>query len=122
MKLRIRNNAIRYRLTRSDILQLAENGFIEDSVCFGATALTYVVKTTTGDKLISAFENNTVTLLMPVSFVNELQDTDKVGFEGIDGEVHLLVEKDFICMDKMAEDQSDFYPNPLADKYYEQKQ
>jgi len=122
MKLRIKNNAIRYRLTRSDISQLAENGFIEDSVCFGAATLTYAVKATTGDGLTSTFENNTVTLFIPVGFVRELQDTDKVGFEGIHDGVHLLVEKDFICMDKEAEDQSDNYPNPLADKYYEQKQ
>jgi hypothetical protein len=122
MKLRIKNNAIRYRLTRSDVSQLAEKGLIEDHVHFGAGTLSYNVKTTTGDKLTSAFENNTVTLFVPISFVNELQDTDKVGFEGIDNGVFLLLEKDFICMDKTAEDQSDNYPHPLADKYYEQKQ
>lgn len=121
MKLRIKNNSIRYRLTKSDVSQLAEKGFIQDGVHFGATTLAYSVKTTTSDQLTSTFENNTITLFIPVDFVNELQDTDRVGFEGTDNDIYLLVEKDFICMDKTAEDQSDNYPHPLADKYYEQK-
>jgi hypothetical protein len=48
--------------------------------------------------------------------INALADTDKVGFENTDGELHLLVEKDFTCLDNVAEDQSDNFPNPLAEK------
>jgi hypothetical protein len=47
-----------------------------------------------------------------IEFVN----TDKVGYEGTHGNLHLLVEKDFTCLDNVAEDQSDNYPNPLAAK------
>ena len=42
--------------------------------------------------------------------------TDKVGFEGKQGDLVLLVEKDFTCLDNAEEDQSDNYPNPLAEK------
>jgi hypothetical protein len=41
-------------------------------------------------------------------------NTEKVGFEAINGALQLLVEKDFTCLDKIDEDQSDNYPNPLA--------
>jgi hypothetical protein len=48
--------------------------------------------------------------------IREFAETDKVGFEGKHGALNLLVEKDFTCLDNVAEDQSDNYPNPLADK------
>jgi hypothetical protein len=52
--------------------------------------------------------------------VAELTDTDRVGFEGQSGPLQLLIEKDFTCLDNVAEDQNDNYPNPLANKFYEQ--
>jgi len=51
---------------------------------------------------------------MSHKMIDELIYTDKVGFENADGKLHLLVEKDFVCLDEVAEDQSDNYPNPLA--------
>jgi hypothetical protein len=53
---------------------------------------------------------------MPQKMVSELADTDTVGYENDHGNLHLLVEKDFTCLDNVAEDQSDNYPNPLAEK------
>ena len=48
--------------------------------------------------------------------INELENTDRVGFEETVSGLHLLVEKDFTCLDSIEEDQSDNYPNPLAAK------
>jgi hypothetical protein len=48
--------------------------------------------------------------------IGRLANTDKVGFENNDGEVQLLIEKDFTCLDNVADDQSDNYPNPMAEK------
>ena len=44
--------------------------------------------------------------------IDELYNTDSVGFDELRGPVSLLVEKDFVCNDKVEEDQSDNYPNP----------
>ena len=49
---------------------------------------------------------------IPVEFLEELKNTDTVGFDGISGQVKLLIEKDFVCIDNTDEDQSDNYPNP----------
>jgi hypothetical protein len=46
----------------------------------------------------------------------ELKDTDKVGFGNQAAGLHLLIEKDFTCLDNVDEDQSDNYPNPLLQK------
>ena len=48
--------------------------------------------------------------------IEELNNSDKTGFESNQGDLHLLIEKDFTCLDNIEEDQSDNYPNPLAEK------
>ncbi len=116
MKIRIKNNSVRYRLTQSDVAALIEKGYLEDSVDFGTQKFVYAIDINAGEQLAASYTNNTVTLLMPQFMIEELANTDKVGFSGESGEVHLLVEKDFTCLDNVAEDQSDNYPNPLAEK------
>lgn len=116
MKIRIKSNAIRYRLTRSDVKQLAITGHISNKADFGAQALFYEIKLTDDTHLSSAFKNNTISLFMPKNMISELINTDRVGFENSDDALHLLVEKDFTCLDNVTEDQSDNYLNPLADK------
>jgi hypothetical protein len=51
---------------------------------------------------------------MPDLMANEWALTERVGLEHQDNGLFLLVEKDFKCLDNVAEDQSDNYPNPLA--------
>ncbi|WP_428329603.1 DUF7009 family protein [Mucilaginibacter sp.] len=116
MKIRIKSNAIRYRLTRTDVAQLAGKGYLEEKVDFTGQPLVYAIQLTDDSALSSAFKNNAITLFVPRFMVSELTDTDKVGFENSAGQLHLLVEKDFTCLDNVAEDQSDNYPNPLLQK------
>jgi hypothetical protein len=119
MKIRIKSNSVRFRLTLSDVKILSETGYLEEKVDFGDQSLSYAITITAGGKLLSAFKNDTISLFMPGHMITELQDTGKVGFENVEGPVHLLVEKDFTCLDNVTEDQSDNYPNPLAEKYDE---
>jgi hypothetical protein len=116
MKIRIKGNSLRYRLTKSDVSQLAEEGHLQEEVDFGSQQLYYAIKLVDDDHLSSIFRENTIILFVPKQVIKELADTDKIGFEGKHGNLHLLVEKDFTCLDNVAEDQSDNYPNPLADK------
>jgi hypothetical protein len=121
MKLRIKGNSLRYRLTKSDVSQLAENGYLEEKVDFGEQVLIYALKVIDTNALTSTFKNNVITVFLPLNMLTELHDTDKVGFEGSHGTLYLLIEKDFTCLDNVAEDQSDNYPNPLAEKFYEKE-
>ena len=116
MKIRFKGSSIRYRLTRSDVAQLATDGYICDEVNFGEHSLIYSIKRTNDKQLSAAYKNNTITLFMPEKMIAEWLNTDKVGFENNYGSLYLLVEKDFTCLDNVAEDQSDNYPNPLAEK------
>jgi len=116
MKIRIKSNSLRYRLTRTDVAQLTRDRYLEDKVNFGSRALVYALKLGTADRLSASFNDDTITLCMSENMINELEGTDRVGFEESAGGLHLLVEKDFTCLENVEEDQSDNYPNPLAAK------
>jgi hypothetical protein len=116
MKIRIKNNGLRYRLTRSEVEAFARDGAFRERVQIGDDALTYILQRTAETELSASFKNNIITMLVPEKMADEWTGTNKVGFEHKTDELHLLVEKDFTCLDNVDEDQSDNYPNPLATK------
>jgi hypothetical protein len=112
MKIRIKGNSLRYRLTKTEVEHFTESGYIEESINFGKQALIYALEKTNNTLLSATLNNNKITFLMPDIMVTEWALTNKVGFEGFDEDLFLLVEKDFVCLDNTTEDQSDNYPNP----------
>ena len=112
MKIRIKGNSLRYRLTKSEVEALGAVGFLSESSHFMSKTLEYAITTTSDDKLSADFIDNRIVLNMPEKMVEELVNTDKVGFSELSGPVSLLIEKDFTCLDIVEEDQSDNYPNP----------
>jgi len=116
MKIRFKGNFLRYRLTRSDVAKLTTLGHVDDKVDFGEHSLIYSIKRTHSDQLSATYKDNIITLFMPETMIDEWLNTNRVGFENNNEPLHLLVEKDFTCLDNVTEDQSDNYPNPLAEK------
>lgn len=121
MKIRIKGNFIRYRLTKSEVKTLADTGKIVEETCFGpeeSHIFRYALETKDGiDGLQADFKNNTITLYLSAGAAKVWPDEERVGFENQvnvapDQTITLLLEKDFICMDQTAEDQSDNYPHP----------
>lgn len=113
MKIRIKEQSIRFRLTKSDISNLATNGELAEQTRFLSNTFSYAIKRTDSDMLEADFLNGTITLYIPGEMVDELISTDRVGFSSDSGTVKILIEKDFTCLDNTIEDQSDNYPNPL---------
>ncbi|MBO9593690.1 MAG: hypothetical protein J7599_12350 [Niabella sp.] len=112
MKIRIKGNTLRYRLTRSEVAALWENGRLEAQTVFTGNTLIYAIETAKDPMLSADFTGCSIVLSMPETMIDALYHTDQVGFEGVSGNIHLLVEKDFVCIDNTTEDQSDNYPNP----------
>lgn len=112
MKIRIKGNSVRYRLTQPEVAKLYSDGFLEERTEFAGNTLVYAIETASGDKLSADFTDGRIVLSMPGNMIEELGSTDRVGFEDRTGPVRLLVEKDFACIDNTEEDQSDNYPNP----------
>ncbi|MBB6501789.1 DUF7009 family protein [Pedobacter cryoconitis] len=116
MKIRIKGNSLRYRLTKSDVAKLGSEGHLEEHTAFAGKTLTYIIVTTNNDTLTADYIGDKIVLNMPKIMIDELNTTDKVGFDDRNGPVSLLVEKDFTCLDQVEEDQSDNFPNPLLNK------
>jgi hypothetical protein len=118
MKIRIKGNSLRYRLTKSEISTLAQQGIMKEQTKFPGSTLTYAIKATTDPELSATFEQETITLSVPNHMLQQWADTNQVGLEQHmllqgGGSLLLLIEKDFKCIDADAgEDQSDFFENP----------
>ena len=122
MKLRIRGNSIRLRLTQSEVTRLTAEGRVEDAVSFGGDEeqLKYALsRSGDGGDLTSTFQNNQITIFVPAAVVNEWANSEQVGIEGSqtvrDGELHILIEKDFACLKpRHGQEDADTFANPLA--------
>ena len=117
MKIRIEDNAVRFRLRRSEVDQLAERGALKAFTRFPGSDFEYAIEAAPIIADMEAtFDGRRITIRVPQSWIKEWPDSPQVGFEtrmeenGLD--LHLLVEKDFVCLDRNLEDQKDQYPNP----------
>ncbi len=118
MKIRIKGNSIRYRLTKTEVEVFSKTGSFEDTTDFGNRKLTYALKAKTGIALLEAeFSGDCICLYLAKEHSEQWFNSDQVGFSHTFQTAHgtslsLLLEKDFVCMDNTGEDQSDHYPNP----------
>jgi hypothetical protein len=125
MKLRIKGNSIRIRLTKSDIQRFEREGYIEANTPFVSSVFTYALQSRPdeyGHELSADFKDCVITMYMPEKLAKEWIHTEAVGFDthmDVDNgeKLYLLLEKDFKCLDETVEDQSDNYENPLAYKH-----
>ncbi|KAA0129369.1 hypothetical protein FY557_05580 [Chryseobacterium sp. SN22] len=112
MKIRIKDNSIRFRLTQSEVAELGSTGMISGCTEFPGQTFTYALERTEDQALSAAFDGSRMVIGMPAGMVEEWTSTDRIGFEEQAGKLKILVEKDFVCLDNTLEDQSDNYPNP----------
>lgn len=120
MKLRIRGNSIRLRVSQSELVDIAQSGRVEDAVHFGPTArLRYRIEVAAHGPLQARFDGDTLTVSMPRAEVERWVAPEEVSVMGSQRigtgqELEILVEKDFACLAPRDEDQSDLFPNPGA--------
>lgn len=120
MKLRIQGDSIRLRLTRPEVERLAQDGRVADTVHL-APGVTFVYRLETADVSTphASLLAHALTVALPPSWVDGWPDDERVGFEATqdagDGRtLSLLIEKDFQCLHREAEE-PDNYANPHAD-------
>ena len=119
MKVRIKGNSIRYRLTQTEIANFGKIGVLEEMTEFvNNSSFYYRLEKKAGiENLEASFAGNRICIFVPEKMAAEWTTTDTVGFDhnmniGKGKELFLLIEKDFVCIDHTFEDQSDNYPNP----------
>lgn len=120
MKLRIKGNSIRIRLSKTEVEQLCTTGRVVETTHFGNNSFSYVLlKSETDTVLDASFNDGCITIIVPGSMIQGWYENNVVGFShykeiGNDEQLFLLIEKDFKCIDsEVMEDQSDNYENPL---------
>ncbi|MBL7700685.1 MAG: hypothetical protein JNM14_00425 [Ferruginibacter sp.] len=118
MKLRIKGNSIRIRLTKTEVNTIATTGYLEEETCFGINRFVYALqRIDEGSTLSAVLEENKITMLVPSAFTKDWPVNDIISFEANipvedNKTLYLLLEKDFVCLDHTNEDQSDNYENP----------
>ena len=121
MKLRIRDNSVRLRLTRGEVDQLRDDGLVSARTEFpGGREFQYVVEASPASVKPGAFLSGYImTVRLPETSVLAWANSEQVSIKGEqlldDDKLTILVEKDFACLaPREGEDESDMFPHPNA--------
>ncbi|MBX2934515.1 MAG: hypothetical protein KF825_09730 [Ferruginibacter sp.] len=118
MKLRIKANSVRIRLTKTEVSKLTNEGYLQETTVLPGQSFVYALKSDENvTTLTIVFEDNLLTMIVPKSFTTNWYNNDIVGLDAWiqvneNKKLYLLLEKDFVCLDETTEDQSDNYENP----------
>jgi hypothetical protein len=117
MKLRVRGDSIRLRLTQSEVSALIEQGLVEESTAFGP-GMSFVYSLRLGEKGGAALTPARIEVYVPAEVARAWAASDAVTIEvtqdaSAGRTLRILVEKDFACLTKRPhEDDTDAFPNP----------
>jgi len=123
MKLRLQHNSIRFRLRQKEVARLIETGQIDETIVFGpkkSDTLTYSIETVDSALAPHAhFAGNSVTIHVSKAAARHWADGNEVGIEEhqpVSDQhcLHLIIEKDFACLDGTDAQNKDTFPHPLA--------
>lgn len=118
MKIRMKGNSIRLRLSKTDLRTLEENLIVEEKTNFGNALFIYqLLPSAKHENLDAVMEDGVIKIFIPETFSKVWNNNEIVSLVSqkdlANGEqLHILVEKDFQCLDKTTEDQTDFFINP----------
>ena len=123
MKIRIKDNSIRLRLTRGEVDIVRDKGVVVSRTGFpGGRQFSYALESSPASVNPAAFySDNEVRVRLPETLVLAWVTTEQVSIQGDqildDGEkLSILVEKDFACLaPRPGEDESDMFPHPDVD-------
>jgi len=124
VKIRIRDNTVRLRLSRGEVEAINADGVVTSTTGFpGSREFRYSLESSPASVTPAAFySDNEIRIRLPETVVHAWATTEQVSIEGEqildDGEkLSILVEKDFACLaPREGEDEADMYPHPNADE------
>lgn len=121
MKLRIKGDSLRLRVSRSELARFLRGERIEDTIHFSSqpeARLTYALENAAnGASTGVRYNAGHVTVLLSKDHVRTWSDNDQVGIYtsvgiGSENPLELVIEKDFACLDRSDEDNTDTFENP----------
>jgi hypothetical protein len=121
MKLRIKGNSMRLRVSRSEVARLMAADRLVETIQFAPEAgasFTYALQREPSVKVPTVqYTENKVVVLLPADQADAWAGSDQVGIAedislGACGALSILIEKDFACLDRSDEDNLDTFANP----------
>ncbi len=128
MKLRIRGDSVRIRLSQKEVKAISEGKAVREKTRFlGTESFEYVFMPTKSIASITAeYKNNSLVVSCPEVIAFDWANSDQVALkhdQAIAGEAEtklfILIEKDFQCLkprENEKEDESELFANPNAHK------
>jgi len=123
MKLRIKGNSLRLRVSRSEFARFQAGGRIEETIHFTAApeaTLTYALESALKPSPVTVrYRSREVTVILSKDRASIWGEQSEVGVYstldmGAAGSLEVAVEKDFACFDRSDEGNGDTFVNPLA--------
>lgn len=121
MKIRIKGNSIRLRLSQVEVACFKRDGIVKEETHFGKgnpQFLYALVSDENIENITAVFQNSEIRVIVPEALMTNWTDTDLVGISAkmpLEDEqfLSILVEKDFKCLTvREGEDETDNFPNP----------
>ena len=121
MKLRIKGNSMRLRISPSEMKRLLSEGRIEETIHFGPepdARLTYALEQSASKEGITVSSRpHEVVVVLSTENARSWAEGDEVGIYGSfnvgHGQLELVIEKDFACLDR-REGNEDTFANPKS--------
>jgi hypothetical protein len=127
MKLRIKDNSLRFRLTRSEVDALHQLGRVSAETAFPVNneTLSYTLATRKDGQPNATFSKGHLIVTLNELETVQWATTNEVGiafdlYLSSGAFLAVLIEKDFSCLiARSGENESDHFPNPLSEKNYD---
>jgi len=122
MKLRVKGNSLRLRVSPSEMARLLQTGRIEETIHFAPqedAKLTYGIEhAATGQEISVRYRPQEVMVVLSTDAAHQWAEGEQVGICGAfnvgPDQLALLVEKDFACLDGKDSDNEDTFANPKS--------
>ena len=119
MKLRIKDNSIRLRLTQTEVEQIGNGDQIHNNLNFpGGERVSYLLVGSAVENTEIDYKDNRISISVPTEILTIWANSNEVSllYElslDHDNVLKLLIEKDFACLTpREDEDESDLFPHP----------
>ena len=120
MKLRIKGDSLRLRISPSEMARLMESGRIEETIHLGAgddARLSYALEVSaTATQTSVRYQPREIAGILPAAVARPWAAGSDVGIYASvplsAGVLEVAVEKDFACLDTNAAENRDKFPNP----------
>jgi hypothetical protein len=119
VKLRMKGDSLRLRLTRGEVQQLAQQGCVEERVHISAQGvLVYRIRRVPAQAALGAtFDAGVIEIQVPDDTAREWCESELVTLDAVqhygDVDLRIVVEKDFACLaSRSNEDESDNFRHP----------